>query len=53
MFRYLNPREGTETENNQVAEWEGDLFRYLNPREGTETRAFADSAIKPALVQIP
>ena len=35
-FRYLNPREGTETHfvtNFLYCFW----FRYLNPREGTET----------------
>lgn len=37
MFRYLNPREGTETsilESNAFA----SLFRYHTLREGTETQ---------------
>ncbi len=36
-FRYLNPREGTETFHAAILALTFS-FRYLNPREGTETK---------------
>ena len=36
-FRYLNPREGTETPFFIYIQKRKSVFRYLNPREGTET----------------
>lgn len=37
MFRYLNPREGTEKAVTCCIKFLSDMFRYLNPHEGTET----------------
>ena len=39
-FRYLNPREGTETGYSIIKVRSRPEFRYLNPREGTETRGY-------------
>ena len=37
VFRYLTPREGTETFDTPIFLAISVLFRYLTPREGTET----------------